>query len=238
MSCENIINFKKLYKKSGIYKLINNVNHNIYIGSSVNFYNRLKEHFRDLERNTHYNEYLQRAYNKYNKNFTFEIIEECDKELLFEKEQYWIDLLKPHYNMMPVAGRPLNFKYKDNHLRIEKLSRKLRKLTDEQIKQINVMIDNKTSLSIIAKLYNVHPSTISRIKNCRSYKDTTNREKVKINKNIKPGKLQDKDIVYKIQKDLLDGISQYVIAKKYGLNQSTISRINTKTKNFKYLKNV
>ena len=51
--------------KSGIYCIINNVNNKIYIGQALNLKKRFKEHKRTLKNNTHANEYLQNAYNKY-----------------------------------------------------------------------------------------------------------------------------------------------------------------------------
>lgn len=36
--------------------------------------------------------------------FSVEILEYCDPENLIEREQYYIDLLKPEYNMLKVAG--------------------------------------------------------------------------------------------------------------------------------------
>jgi group I intron endonuclease len=37
-------------------------------------------------------------------NFKLEILEYCDKEFLIDKEQYYIDLLKPEYNILKKAG--------------------------------------------------------------------------------------------------------------------------------------
>ncbi len=85
--------------KSGIYKIINNINNKIYIGSAVNLPNRKSTHFCALKGSYHHNLHLQNAVNKYGiENFKFEIIEYCIKEELILREQYWIDLLKPKYN--------------------------------------------------------------------------------------------------------------------------------------------
>lgn len=93
---------------SGIYKIINIKNGKFYIGSAVNFEKRKRNHFNLLKRNVHDNTHLQRAYNKYGREyFIFEIIE-CvkDKNILIEREQYWIDFygIKNIYNICPVAG--------------------------------------------------------------------------------------------------------------------------------------
>lgn len=36
-------------------------------------------------------------------NFTLEILEHCESSVLLEREQYYIDLLKPNYNILKIA---------------------------------------------------------------------------------------------------------------------------------------
>lgn len=96
---------QKLKRKIGVYILTNNVNGKQYVGSSSNLYERLQNHFYHLKRNTHINSHLQHAYNKYGeKSFTYEIIEYCKLDNQFEREQYYIDLLNPKYNIIPSAS--------------------------------------------------------------------------------------------------------------------------------------
>lgn len=80
------------YKKiSGIYQIKNVINNKVYVGSSINLKNRLNTHKYTLKHNNHFNNHLQSSYNKHGvENFIFEIIEECDKEVLLERENYWI----------------------------------------------------------------------------------------------------------------------------------------------------
>jgi len=78
-------------KISGIYKIENLVNHKLYIGQSDDLYRREQAHFNELKGNRHYNRHLQASYNKYGAdNFKFEIVEECNINLLDEREIYWI----------------------------------------------------------------------------------------------------------------------------------------------------
>lgn len=89
----------------GIYKIINKLNGDCYIGSSIKLKDRKTRHFRDLKNGVHHSIVLQRAVDKYEiENFEFEIIEECSKEELLIKEQYYMDLLSPKYNICKVAG--------------------------------------------------------------------------------------------------------------------------------------
>jgi len=95
----------------GIYKIRNLKNDKIYIGSSINLMKRQRDHFRSLNLKNHYNLKLQRSFNKHSKdNFIFEIILECNKEDLLKMEQYYIDTLKPLYNIRTIANSNLGTK--------------------------------------------------------------------------------------------------------------------------------
>jgi len=86
--------------ESGIYKIVNITNNKFYIGSSKNLKKRWCQHKSDLNRNAHHSLILQRAWSKYGENsFEFNIIEICEESKLFEKEQKYIDTLKPKYNV-------------------------------------------------------------------------------------------------------------------------------------------
>lgn len=76
---------------TGIYIIKNIVNGKVYIGQSVNILRRKQAHFNLLSKNKHNNMYLQRSFNKYGiENFEFKIIEECEKNRLYEREFYWV----------------------------------------------------------------------------------------------------------------------------------------------------
>ena len=90
--------------KTGIYKIINKVNNKFYIGSATNFYNRKSKHLQLLRKNLHTNTHLQNSYNKYGEdNFKFKLIEECKKEELPVREQYYLDNLNYDYNICTVV---------------------------------------------------------------------------------------------------------------------------------------
>lgn len=82
---------KKLTVISGIYKIVNLVNGNVYIGESYHCIQRRYQHLRELKKNRHSNTHLQRAWNKYGeKNFKFVIIEACPESIRYLRERYWI----------------------------------------------------------------------------------------------------------------------------------------------------
>ena len=77
-----------------IYKITNTINGKIYIGKTLEtMEKRWKEHQRDSMRFT--DRPLYKAMNKYGiKNFTIEVIEEPEIEILSQRECYWIE----HYD--------------------------------------------------------------------------------------------------------------------------------------------
>lgn len=106
-------------KASGIYRFLSWIDGKMYVGSAVKIYQRRIDHIKDLRKNRHHNFYLQNAWNKYGENnFTFEVLELCEKEKLLEREQYYIDTLncvKPNgYNLNPVAGSNLGRKFSED----------------------------------------------------------------------------------------------------------------------------
>lgn len=91
---------KNLNGKIGIYIITNVINGKRYVGSSKDLGCRLRRHFWDLSRNEHSCQYLQNSYNKYGENaFCYGILEFCQLEEQWGKEQYYIDLIHPEFNI-------------------------------------------------------------------------------------------------------------------------------------------
>lgn len=106
--------------KCGIYKFTNKLNGNIYIGQSTDISARRRSHVNDAYcRGKDSNCPFHQAIIKYGEDgFDFEILEECSKELLNERERYWIEYYDSYhhgYNASPGGdncgersdGRPL-----------------------------------------------------------------------------------------------------------------------------------
>ena len=90
----------KLRFKSGIYYFCNLTNGKRYVGSSVNIYNRLHEHLHNLRGNKSHNQHFQNAWCKYGEDsFIYGVLEFCDPEIRFDREQHYIDSLCPEYNL-------------------------------------------------------------------------------------------------------------------------------------------
>jgi group I intron endonuclease len=95
---------------SGIYR-ITSPSGKFYIGSSLNIAARWRQHRSDLRRNLHVNPKLQAAWNKYSEdNLKLEIVEVCLVEDLLNREQHYLDTLKPTYNIATDATSPMKGK--------------------------------------------------------------------------------------------------------------------------------
>lgn len=100
----------------GIYRIYNILNLKTYIGSSINIKRRFTTHKYHLNKNGHHCEHLQRAWNKYGKEyFKFEILEILNDNIDLEKEeQKWLDDAKYElYNSCKIAGNKSGFSHSE-----------------------------------------------------------------------------------------------------------------------------
>ena len=165
--------------KSGIYQIINKVNGKSYIGSSKNIKRRKQQHFSLLKKNKNHSKLLQRAFNKYKEeNFEFIILALCDEENLFKLEQYFVDTLKPEYNIcienvaVPIGIDKTNIIYTEEHRQIKINSALKRIQTDvnfgwkskklEVLDSNNNVIEEFNSLKEFASKYNCSVANVTK----------------------------------------------------------------------------
>jgi group I intron endonuclease len=106
--------YRELRKKSGIYMFINNINKEIYIGSSLNLTRRMASYYYYTNSDKSSSMVIIRAMKKYGlENFSLGILEFCkqDSNLCLNLEQKWLDHYKPNYNVLTVAGNSFGFKH-------------------------------------------------------------------------------------------------------------------------------
>ena len=104
-------------RQSGIYMIQSIVNNKQYVGSAVNLKNRKGCHIRSLKRD-HNNRYMQNHVNKHGIDvLRFFILEFCLEEELIEREQYWMDVLNPEFNLCPTAGSMFGFRFSEESKR-------------------------------------------------------------------------------------------------------------------------
>lgn len=103
--------------KVGVYCWVNTVNGKFYIGSGINLYKRLSDYFQSGYYLARPNVYILRAISKYGiNNFSLTILEYTSSEDLISCEQKWIDLLKPEYNLCPIAGNSKGYKHSEENV--------------------------------------------------------------------------------------------------------------------------
>lgn len=141
--------------KSGVYRFINKKNNKSYVGSSNNLYYRLLNYFspKFLEKKIIINNScIYRALLKYGyENFTLQILSYCskdDKSNLLKLEQYFIDSIKPEYNILKIAGSNLGFKHSPETL----FKFKSRKLSSEAINNLKLAKKGKAPTSSLRAL--------------------------------------------------------------------------------------
>ena len=89
--CNNILGIKQV---TGIYKITNIITNECYVGQALDVASRLKTHAKcGLGIDTPAGNKLYKAMQEYGIwNFSWELLEQCDKSQLNERERYYIDL--------------------------------------------------------------------------------------------------------------------------------------------------
>ena len=109
--------------KSGIYRWVNKLNNNTYVGSGLNLSKRVGDYYKksELTRNSRP---IHAALLKYgHENFKLEILEYCKADELLIREQYYLDLLLPEYNILTHAYSLLGFKHSPENIAKFKLKK-------------------------------------------------------------------------------------------------------------------
>ena len=101
--CSNVLGPNK---KTGIYKITSLIDGRCYIGQAVDAKERFRDHMKaglgiDAPQNKFYEIMQQQGL----ENFTFELLEECPKDELNEKEKFYIELYKSYdYGLNSTRG--------------------------------------------------------------------------------------------------------------------------------------
>lgn len=189
-----------------IYCIQNKIDLKVYIGQTINLKRRFKEH---IKYSRHSKYLLYRAMRKHGvENFSFTEIDKCESlEESNELEIFWISFFNSMstcfgYNLRPggnCVGFKTNFKHsektksylkqimlgkKASSITLEKLSGQNNcnsKLTNDSCKEMRkIYLSELFSLREIAKLYNMHYTTIKKILKNQAYIDNNfqNTEKI------------------------------------------------------------
>jgi len=87
-----------------IYKISNNIDCRVYIGSTINLKKRWGEHKRSLLKGNHQNKHLQNFVNKYGLDvLKFNVIEVVDNKKQLISEQFYLDNTANKFNIAHAA---------------------------------------------------------------------------------------------------------------------------------------
>jgi len=191
--------------KAGVYRWINNSNGNSYVGSSVDLRKRFISYYRynyisDPKRNM----LIHRAILKYGySNFTLEILEYCDSPNTIEREQHYLDLLNPEYNILTKAGSSLGHKHSEETLikfkarvrtkdHVAALTAHLAKhnaSSEQRAKSRERMLEINKKKGFIVEVTNIESGEIVKYESIRQTATELNTSHVTIKNYIKNGKL-------------------------------------------------
>lgn len=101
--------------KPGIYCFTNKINGKRYVGSGVDLKKRIKNYYSlnlmqtkiKLGQSAIYSAILKYGHS----NFKLEILEYCERYVVIDREGHYFNLLKPEYNLLPIAGSWLGYKH-------------------------------------------------------------------------------------------------------------------------------
>lgn len=134
-----------------------------------------------LERETvKNNSMIYKALLKYGySSFKLDIIEYCNPDILIEREQYYLDHLKPEYNILKFAGSIKGFKHSEATIKLMRVAKlgskhnefaKFKIATNNAKAQSVIVTDNKTGenkeftfVRKAAKFIGIHHSYVAKI---------------------------------------------------------------------------
>lgn len=197
-----------------------------YIGSSVDINKRIAEHKRKLKKGTHPNPILSNVIKKYGiDNFKHTIIEETALNILREREQYYIDTLKPYCNVCRVVKKP-----------------GIRRSVEEVETILRDYVGGLNRPQVMGK-YGMSKNTFIRMVNGHTFKSLNINKELRAEARVKSQKAlsdfnkidktkySDK-LVREIHKELHSGLSLRKAKKLYSINYSTLFQIRNRQNRF------
>jgi group I intron endonuclease len=144
--------------KSGVYRWVNKETGKSYVGSGTNLARRFYNYYSAALLIKHDCMVINRALLKYGySNFTLEILEYCEPSNVIAREQFYLDLLKPEYNILAKAGSSLGFKHtEETKQQIGEAFKGLKQTEETKRKMSEAQRGRKHSEETKEKIRNAH----------------------------------------------------------------------------------
>lgn len=212
-----------------------------YIGKDMEIdkEKRLRGHVRLLNKNEHYNSFMQKAFNKYQEVNYSVLIEfrDISKEDLSKCERFYIDIFDTYKDGMNLTkggegGLGVRISDQERRNRSERTTGEknpLSKLTNEDFYNIVELLKNGKTNKEIAQIYNLHDRYVSLIRHKKRFKNlwATIEDYVSEKSNSQQRGLTEEQFI-EVVGLLNDGWTNADIQRKYGLSAGTGSRIRHK----------
>ncbi len=210
-------------KVCGIYAIINLNNNNMYIGKSIDVFQRWEQHLDNARLKKYQYEFYKDLINI--SNFTFQILEICEEDQLQEKEQFYID----KYNSLSKGYNQVQA--------IDITKQESLMLQESILKAINLLENTNLFYKDIAQQTNLSVNTVYNINICKShtkyhnYKNNIRKEcgrkqyydKGELNPHSKLNETQVLEIIELLKHT---NLTLRQIGEKYNVSHSTINNIN------------
>lgn len=240
-------------KKTGVYGIVNLINWKMYVGStSSSFANRFRNHLLELRKGDHHSSHLQRAWNKYGSDaFFFHPIQECCPSDCISVEQTFIDLYRPEYNISPLARSAKGVVHTERSRR--RMSEGLRKARAaetparrEERRQIVIAAMNTPSAKEARRIALNQPESLAarsrgmqalwaneefkkeqilRMRAAAKTPEARENKSKSVQLRMRSESSLTPSIVFDIMCRIANGEMGSVLAREYGVGQTTISRI-------------
>jgi hypothetical protein len=218
---KDIINNKNLIldfikNKAGIYQFINTTNNKSYIGSSSILESRFKKHLsktNNLRQISKGKCLICNAFLKYGYNvFNFKILEfiqldfnnslKQKREIIFGKEQFYLEKFKPEYNILLQAGSNLGIKLSletRSKLSLAKKGKPGNKLGAILSPEVKFLFKEKSGMSVRISMLNYKNELLKTFKSIQDASDITGISRNRISRCCRGirSKIIEKGIIYK-----------------------------------------
>lgn len=202
--------------KKDIYIIKNDINDKIYVGQSVNAFDRFSKHISEALHGKD-NMLIHKAIKKYGREHFTCVILESQIENYDEREQYWIkklDTLTPNGYNIAIGGQGTGNGINSVNSLIK---------SEDVLNQIREKLKEDTmSMAKIAEMFNVTQAVITGINTGTYYFDSEIQYPIRESKKYSEEKC--KQLVYSLRYELDKSIAQ--IAQEYQIDYSQLLEIN------------